>query len=69
MLQIWALQDGQDVHVGGTSNRATVTFAAELAGILDSVPECAQPVPAAAPAAAPAVAAAASKKGSSKEDE
>jgi cytochrome c biogenesis protein len=37
--QIWALQDGDDVHVGGRTNRATAVFQVELSDILESVPE------------------------------
>lgn len=55
-VQVWALQDGEDLHVGGRTNRATVTFAAEYASILDSVPE--RPPPPPPPAAAVAAAAA-----------
>lgn len=39
-MQVWALQEGSDVHVGGKANRATVTFAQELAEILEEMPEC-----------------------------
>lgn len=37
--QVWALQDGKDLHVGGRTNRATIEFRDELSGILDAVPE------------------------------
>lgn len=48
-VQVWALQDGADMHVGGKTNRATVTFMQEYTTILDAVPERG---PAAAAAAA-----------------
>eukprot|EP00892_Ulva_mutabilis_P008991 jgi/Ulvmu1/6464/UM003_0095.1 len=53
--QVWALQDGVDMHVGGTTNRATVMFMQEFATILDAVPE--RPSAAAAAAAAAGAAA------------
>ncbi|KAK9803576.1 hypothetical protein WJX72_001425 [[Myrmecia] bisecta] len=37
--QIWALQDGSLVHVGGRSNRAIVGFKKEMNEVLDLVPE------------------------------
>jgi cytochrome c biogenesis protein len=37
--QVWALQDGDDVHVGGKSNRALVGFSAEYDRVLEAVPE------------------------------
>ncbi|XP_002977026.2 cytochrome c biogenesis protein CCS1, chloroplastic [Selaginella moellendorffii] len=37
--QIWALQKGSSIIVGGKSNRAKLSFEQELTGILDSVPE------------------------------
>jgi cytochrome c biogenesis protein len=37
--QVWALQEGRDLHVGGRSNRATVAFEGELGGILEGIPE------------------------------
>lgn len=42
--QIWALQEGSLLHVGGRSNRATVTFALELEDIMKSIPEQLQPI-------------------------
>lgn len=60
---MWALQDGDDIHVGGTTNRATVTFVAEYASMLDAVPERPPALPASAAAAAAAVPTAASANG------
>jgi cytochrome c biogenesis protein len=37
--QVWALQEGDDLHVGGRTNRAVAVFQAELGDILDGVPE------------------------------
>lgn len=37
--QIWALQEGGLLHIGGRTNRATLAFAGELSGILDQVPD------------------------------
>ena len=37
--QIWALQEGDKLHVGGRTNRATLGFAGELSAILDHVPD------------------------------
>lgn len=37
--QVWALQEGSLLHVGGRSNRATVTFALELDDLMNSIPE------------------------------
>lgn len=37
--QIWVLQEGGDLHVGGRTNRADVEFENELNKILDDVPE------------------------------
>ena len=37
--QIWALQDGGWLHVGGKTNRATITFANEMDDMLNEVPE------------------------------
>ena len=37
--QIWALQDGPWLHVGGKTNRATITFANEMDDMLNEVPE------------------------------
>jgi hypothetical protein len=37
--QVWALQEGSLLHVGGRSNRATVTFKFELEDILNKIPE------------------------------
>ena len=42
--QVWALQEGSLVHVGGRSNRATVTFALELNDLMNSIPELPPPV-------------------------
>jgi hypothetical protein len=43
-MQVWALQEGVDVHVGGKSNRAVVFFAQELEEILEEMPERVIPV-------------------------
>ena len=45
-VQVWALQEGGDVHVGGKSNRAVVAFAAELEEVLEAMPERLLPSPA-----------------------
>ncbi|CAJ1933455.1 unnamed protein product [Sphenostylis stenocarpa] len=37
--QIWALQDGTTVFVGGKTNRAKIEFPEEMNGLLDKVPE------------------------------
>ena len=37
--QVWAVQDGRTVHVGGRSNRGRVLFEAEMEGVLDGMPE------------------------------
>ena len=37
--QIWALQDGGWLHIGGKTNRATITFANEMDDMLNEVPE------------------------------
>lgn len=37
--QVWALQEGTLLHVGGRTNRATVEFSLELDRILNSIPE------------------------------
>mmetsp|Transcript_27118 Transcript_27118/g.68229 ORF Transcript_27118/g.68229 Transcript_27118/m.68229 type:complete len:543 (-) Transcript_27118:140-1768(-) len=37
--QVWACQDEDDVHVGGKTNRATITFEQEMDAVLDEVPE------------------------------
>lgn len=37
--QVWAVQRGRDVLVGGRSNRAKVGFARDLASVADRVPE------------------------------
>ena len=37
--QIWALQQGALLHVGGRTNRATLAFAGELSSVLDAVPD------------------------------
>lgn len=41
--QIWALQEENWLHVGGTTNRATITFANDMEDMLNEVPELAQP--------------------------
>ncbi|MEM9161580.1 MAG: cytochrome c biogenesis protein [Cyanobacteria bacterium P01_F01_bin.4] len=35
--QVWALQDGEQLYVGGRTNRAQVTFEKELVAVLDEV--------------------------------
>lgn len=37
--QIWALQDGTSVVIGGKSNRAKLEFPEEMNRLLDRVPE------------------------------
>lgn len=37
--QVWALQEGGDVHVGGSTNRAVLSFKRELDELLEAVPE------------------------------
>jgi hypothetical protein len=37
--KVWACQDEDDVHVGGKTNRATITFEAEMDSVLDDIPE------------------------------
>lgn len=37
--QVWALQEGPDLHVGGKTNRAVASFKNELDDVLESVPE------------------------------
>ena len=37
--QIWALQEGIWLHVGGRTNRAAITFANEMDDMLNEVPE------------------------------
>jgi len=37
--QIWALQDGSTVVVGGKTNRAKLEFSEEMNRLLDKVPE------------------------------
>lgn len=37
--QVWALQEGRDVHVGGKTNRAVAAFKGELDEVLEAVPE------------------------------
>lgn len=46
--QIWALQEGAWLHVGGTTNRATLSFTNEMEDMLNDVPEL-QEAQAAAP--------------------
>ena len=41
--QVWALQRGSTLHVGGKTNRGTLEFQAELSDVLDAVPEVATP--------------------------
>ena len=41
--QIWALQEGDWLHVGGTTNRATLSFTNEMEDMLNDVPELRQP--------------------------
>lgn len=38
-FQVWALQEGSTVHLGGKTNRAKYTFQDELNEIVDSIPE------------------------------
>lgn len=38
-LQVWALQEGSTVHLGGKTNRAKYSFQDELNEIVDSIPE------------------------------
>ena len=40
--QIWALQEGNWLHVGGTTNRATLSFTNEMEDMLNDVPELRQ---------------------------
>ena len=40
--QIWALQQGAWLHVGGTTNRATLSFTNEMEDMLNEVPELRQ---------------------------
>ena len=44
-VQVWALQEGADVHVGGKSNRAVVSCEAELEDVLEAMPERLLPAP------------------------
>eukprot|EP00898_Chlorokybus_atmophyticus_P008236 jgi/Chlat1/8413/Chrsp80S07836 len=37
--QVWALQQGSSVHVGGKTNRATLAFRNEMSDMFDEVPE------------------------------
>ncbi len=46
--QIWALQEGNWLHVGGTTNRATLSFTNEMEDMLNDVPEL-RPAQGAAP--------------------
>jgi len=39
VVWVWACQDEDDVHVGGKTNRATITFEQEMDAVLDEVPE------------------------------
>jgi len=41
--QIWALQTGGECYVGGTTNRAQVTFEREVIGILDQLEQTDEP--------------------------
>lgn len=38
-LQVWALQEGSDVVVGGKTNRAKLEFKEQLNKLFDLVPE------------------------------
>jgi cytochrome c biogenesis protein len=40
--QIWALQNGDVLYVGGKTNRAQVTFEREVLGILDQLSQTAK---------------------------
>ena len=40
--QIWALQEGTWLHVGGTTNRATLSFTNEMEDMLNDVPQLRQ---------------------------
>jgi hypothetical protein len=46
-VQVWALQQGEDVWVAGKSNRSKLTFDQELEAAIDQVPEVAPEVAAA----------------------
>ena len=48
--QIWALQQGSSLHVGGRTNRATFTFMQELEDMLQAMPERLPPSSAQQPA-------------------
>ncbi len=37
--QVWAVQEGTTLYVGGRSNRARFGFEKEMSNVLDSVPE------------------------------
>lgn len=37
--QVWAAQEGRDVHVGGRANRDKSSFGDELAAVVEAVPE------------------------------
>lgn len=37
--QVWALQEGENLHVGAKTNRATVEFQLEMDTVFDAVPE------------------------------
>ncbi|GKC42191.1 cytochrome c biogenesis protein CCS1, chloroplastic [Tanacetum coccineum] len=41
--QIWALQDGTTVVIGGKTNRAKIEFPEEMNRVLDRVPEINEP--------------------------
>ena len=43
--QIWALKEGDRCYIGGSTNRAQVTFERELLEILDSVQTSSEPLP------------------------
>ncbi|XP_052193454.1 cytochrome c biogenesis protein CCS1, chloroplastic isoform X1 [Diospyros lotus] len=43
--QVWALQDGRTVVIGGKTNRAKVEFPDEMNHLLDQVPEIIEPSP------------------------
>ena len=37
--QIWALQQGSDLHIGGRTNRATFAFQQEMEDVMQAMPE------------------------------
>lgn len=38
-FQVWAAQEGRDVHVGGRANRDKSSFNDEFAAVVEAVPE------------------------------